>query len=81
MRRFDEDCALADGEFGGRDKGVKVWVRVNLGPGIGILVCQLRARGPGLAGWWDVLAWVLLGFALGGGDTYMCVLGGVGVLL
>ena len=56
---FDEDCALADGEFGGRDDGVEVWVRVDLGPGVGVLVCELGARGPGLAAGRDVLAWIL----------------------
>ena len=56
---FDEDCALADGEFGGRDDGVEVWVRVDLGPGVGVLVCELGAGGPGLAAGRDILAWVL----------------------
>lgn len=56
---FDQDCALADGEFGGCDDGPEVWVRVDLGPGIGVFGGEVGAGGPFLAGWGDVLAWVL----------------------
>jgi hypothetical protein len=56
---FDEDGALADGEFGGCDEGVEVGVRVELDPGVGVLFCELGAGGPGLAAGGNVLAWVL----------------------
>ena len=63
MRGFDQDCALADGEFGGCDEGPEVRVRVDLGPCVGIFVLggEVGAGGPGLAGGRDVLAWVLVG--------------------
>ena len=64
---FDQDCALADGEFGGRDERVEVGVRVDLGPRVGVLGLggEAGAGGPGLAVRGDVLARVLW-FGLGG---------------
>lgn len=78
MGGFDENCALADGEFGGCDEGVEVWVRVDLGPGVGMLGGELGAGGPGLAAGGDVLAWVLWSLVRG---CCLSVLGGVGFSL